>query len=131
MVATFTEIPTRRANGIPHLQLVANQHAGVSRAVRKPSSSRYVRRRIVAAIVGAGVLGGVVQAGGALADSSPSNRPVRPTTVQTHVVQPGETLWSISQELAPDRDPRAVVDAIVAARGSVAVEPGEVITWQG
>jgi LysM repeat protein len=34
-----------------------------------------------------------------------------------HVVQPGETLWSIAQGHAPARDPREVIYAIVELNG--------------
>jgi LysM repeat protein len=33
--------------------------------------------------------------------------------VRTVQVQPGQTLWDIARQTAPDQDPRAVVDAIV------------------
>jgi nucleoid-associated protein YgaU len=33
--------------------------------------------------------------------------------VRTVQVQPGQTLWDIARQVAPDQDPRAVVDAIV------------------
>ena len=44
----------------------------------------------------------------------------------TVVVQPGDTLWSIARSVAPDEDPRAVVDAIVDLNGldSVDLLPG-------
>ena len=44
----------------------------------------------------------------------------------TVVVQPGDTLWSIARSVAPDEDPRAVVDAIVDLNGldSVDLMPG-------
>ena len=44
----------------------------------------------------------------------------------TVVVQSGDTLWSIARSVAPDEDPRAVVDAIVALNGldSVDLMPG-------
>jgi hypothetical protein len=47
----------------------------------------------------------------------------------TLVVQPGDTLWSIAQELAPEEDPRAVVDAIVDLNALAGVDlvPGEVL----
>jgi hypothetical protein len=47
----------------------------------------------------------------------------------TVVVQPGDTLWSLAEELAPQQDPRAVVDAIVAANGldGVSVQAGQVL----
>jgi len=46
-------------------------------------------------------------------DSSavPSN--ARLEQVRTVQVQPGQTLWDIARQVAPDQDPRAVVDAIV------------------
>jgi nucleoid-associated protein YgaU len=41
----------------------------------------------------------------------PGNARLEP--VQTIQVQPGQTLWDIARQVAPDQDPRAVVDAIV------------------
>jgi nucleoid-associated protein YgaU len=47
----------------------------------------------------------------------------------TVVVQAGDTLWSLAQELAPEQDPRAVVDAIVEANDldGVGLVPGQVL----
>jgi nucleoid-associated protein YgaU len=47
----------------------------------------------------------------------------------TVVVQSGDTLWSLAERLAPEEDPRAVVDAILDLNGldSVALEPGQVL----
>ncbi|WP_218938397.1 LysM peptidoglycan-binding domain-containing protein [Modestobacter altitudinis] len=47
----------------------------------------------------------------------------------TVVVQQGDTLWSLAQELAPEEDPRAVVDAIVDLNGLEDVDllPGAVL----
>ena len=44
----------------------------------------------------------------------------------TVVVRSGDTLWSIAREVAPEEDPRAVVDAIVELNGldSVDLLPG-------
>lgn len=47
----------------------------------------------------------------------------------TYVVQPGDTLWRVAESMAPDHDPRAVVDAITEARGTSTIVPGELITW--
>ena len=41
--------------------------------------------------------------------------PDRPAPQVHYVVQPGDTLWSIARQAAPDRDPRPVVDALVEA----------------
>jgi hypothetical protein len=67
-------------------------------------------RRVVAGLsMTIGVLVGVVtvsvELGGA-GGLEPAGAPVV-------VVQPGDTLWSLAQDLAPHEDPRAVVDAIV------------------
>jgi hypothetical protein len=48
-----------------------------------------------------------------------------------YVVVPGDTLWTIARHLEPARDPREVVDALVAARHTTLVVPGEVIDWAG
>lgn len=36
---------------------------------------------------------------------------------QIRVAQPGDTYWALARELAPGRDPRPVVDQLVAANG--------------
>jgi nucleoid-associated protein YgaU len=41
--------------------------------------------------------------------------PERPAPRVHYVVQPGDTLWSIARQVAPGRDPRPVVDALVEA----------------
>jgi hypothetical protein len=41
--------------------------------------------------------------------------PDRPAPRVTHVVQPGDTLWSIARRVAPGQDPRPVVDGLIEA----------------
>ena len=41
--------------------------------------------------------------------------PDRPAPRVTHVVEPGDTLWSIARRVAPGQDPRPVVDGLIAA----------------
>jgi hypothetical protein len=87
------------------------------------------RRRILAALLGLGLVLTVVRAGAALEGSSLAT-PERLPHVRTVVVEPGDSLWSIAHRLAPDRDVRETVDAIVAARdGRSTVIPGETINW--
>ena len=55
--------------------------------------------------------------------------PDRPGPRVTYVVEPGDTLWSIAQRVAPGRDPRPVVDGLIQAndlRGGL--QAGEELT---
>jgi hypothetical protein len=102
-------------------------------ARRAPSRSHraaavYRRRRLAAVAVAIGAVLAVGHAGVALGGTSLAAPDARPRVV-THVVEPGDTLWSIAQELAPSSDPRPVVDAISHARHDAPLVPGEVVTW--
>ena len=78
--------------------------------------------------LGLGLVVVVGQASAALGGSSLAPAERRPQ-VETVVVEPGDTLWSIAKRLAPGSDPRDVVDALVQARGTTALLPGETLTW--
>jgi len=104
---------------------------------RLPDRATRVRRRrlvaLVAAVALAFVLAAVVQAlsGLASADGSPRPEPADgqaidagPVAGTEYVVQPGDTLWSIAARIAPDEDPRVVVDALRAANGSADLQVG-------
>lgn len=58
-------------------------------------------------------------------DSAPVVGASSDPTPAVVVVQPGDTLWSIAAEIAPDRDPRATVDRLVALNGSAAIQSGQ------
>ena len=90
----------------------------------------YMRRRVIAASLGLGIVLTAAHAGLALGGSttSTSGRSPHPH-VERVVVRDGDTLWSIAERLAPTSDPRSVVDALAAARGTSNVRPGQVITW--
>ncbi|MFT4234725.1 MAG: LysM peptidoglycan-binding domain-containing protein [Microbacterium sp.] len=72
-------------------------------------------RRAVAAVaavpVVAGILIGAISGGAALA-SRDAGAPEG--TFETVTVQPGDTLWGIATEVAPNEDPREVIDAITS-----------------
>jgi hypothetical protein len=96
------------------------------------SAATYRRRRIVCA-VGAVLVAGLLvlaagQAGAALG-SSPLEAPGRPPAVTRYVVGEGDSLWNVARHVAPDRDPRPVVDALAAARQDAPLLPGETIVW--
>jgi hypothetical protein len=88
----------------------------------------YRRRRLAAALLGLGVLLIAGQAGATLGGDSLAAAERRPHVVSV-VVEPGDSLWSVAARLAPDRDPREVVDALIRARGTSDVYPGESLTW--
>jgi nucleoid-associated protein YgaU len=108
-------------------------------AVRRlPDRATRIRRRRLAVLVvavvvlsasalGTQALRGLTSVGGS---SQPRPVEVRavPVAGQQYVVQPGDTLWSIATEIAPDADPRAVVDALRAANGGPELEVGSRLT---
>ena len=100
----------------------------VSRPARSTTRLRMTARgrRVLAAIVAlplAGAFAFAVLSGG----SALATRDAGSTTFASVTVSYGDTLWSIAQEVAPQRDPRDVVDAIArlnALNGS-AIEIGQ------
>ena len=92
---------------------------------RSASAAAIYRRRRLAVLGLALVLLAVVSM--ALQQLIPGSTAAdpRPVARVSVVVAPGDTVWSIATSLAPDDDPRPVVDAIVAANGGSALVPGQ------
>ena len=100
-----------------------------------PDRATRIRRRRLALLVVAVVLAAATVVGGrAIAGLAQLDGTARPEVVelqpvpvaeQRYVVQPGDTLWSIATEIAPDDDPRAVVDALREANGGPALQVGD------
>lgn len=44
-----------------------------------------------------------------------------------YVVQPGDTMWTIAERLAPPGSPQTIVAELQAQVGSNSVEPGEIL----
>jgi len=67
----------------------------------------------------------ILSGGGALA----SNEGASGVTFDHVTVQAGDTLWSIARSVAPEADPRDVVDAIVGlnALSTASLQPGQSI----
>ena len=101
---------------------------------RLPDRATRVRRRRLAALVLVLAFAvGAWAAGRALVSLTEAGatepQPVTvadvPQAGQRYVVRPGDTLWSIAEQIAPGRDPRQVVDALEAANGDASLEVGE------
>ena len=113
----------------PHHHPAGPRRQPHPRPARRPARAVFRRRRLFAALAGLGLVLTVARAGAALEGSSLAS-PRRLPHVRTVVVAPGDSLWSLATRLAPQRDPRSVVDAIAHARGTSTLSPGETITWR-
>ncbi len=97
------------------------------RPARSHQRAVYRRRRILAALVGLGLVLTIARAGVMLGGSSLAT-PERLPHVQHVVVEPGDTLWSIAQRAAPGRDVRPLVDDMARMLGTSTLIAGEVIS---
>ena len=88
----------------------------------------YVRRRIIAASLGLGIVLTAAHAGVALGGSTTTPGRSPHSHVVSVVVQSGDTLWSIAERVAPQSDPREVVDAFAAQLRTSDLQSGELIS---
>ena len=96
--------------------------------VTRSKRAIYMRRRAIAAALGLGIVLTAAHAGVAL--GGPTTTPGRSPHphIERVVVQPGETLWSLAERIAPGSDPRKTVDDFAAQLGRSDLEAGEQIT---
>jgi LysM domain-containing protein len=97
--------------------------------VTRSKRAIYMRRRVIAASLGLGLVLTAAHAGVALGGSTTTSGRSPHPHVENIVVQPGDTLWSIAQRVAPDSDPRGVVDRLAAELGTSDVQPGDRVSW--
>jgi hypothetical protein len=103
-------------------------------------ATRYRRRRLAALVLATAVVVGSAGAVGYIQslvapDGGPVPIDAGPTRSdaaepllgegEAYVVQPGDTYWSIAVAIAPDGDPRPVVDRLRQASGGKALEAGD------
>lgn len=79
----------------------------------RPSTGTHLtaRGRILLVLVAAVLLLGAFSLGRVASQAAPVDTAPPAALVQT-TVQPGDTLWSLAQRIAPDNDPREVVRQI-------------------
>ena len=95
----------------------------------RPQAEVYRRRRLVAlALIVGLVLGAVSFMQQADATPTPEGQLAESVTV---VVQPGDTLWGIATTLAPDADPRGLVDQLTDLAGGSQLQPGQQLVVPG
>ena len=110
-----------------------------ARPRRRPTAAIYRRRRLVVLLLlclfvvtvllvtgpvlraGVGVLGGRPLT----PSEAPAGGGLRPVALQTYVVQPGDTLWSLARRIQPSGDIRPLVDRLAARHGGAALQPGD------
>ena len=89
----------------------------------------YRRRRLVVAALAVGLVLGLLSLG-RQADASRTPE-ARSADSVTYVVQPGDTLWGIAQDLKPGTDPRPLVEALDDIAGGALLQPGQRLVVPG
>lgn len=90
----------------------------------RPSARVYAVRRLVAAGLALALLFVV----GQMVASSMTASPTHPSILEgasVHVVQPGESLWSIAQQERPHADMARLVDELLRLNGSSTIRVGQ------
>jgi hypothetical protein len=83
---------------------------------------------LLAAVAMACTLGvGVARSAGGAMEWLSGDLPPPPPGRPVHVVQAGDTLWSIARTLHPDGDVRPLVDRLVELNGGDHLEVGQVL----
>lgn len=117
--------PGPRRPSRPQLRVIEGGRAPGARARRVT----FMRRRLMAAVAATALLVAVILlAGAALAGTAGGGNPsaaAGATSSQVHVVQPGDTLWSIAAQAAPDTDVRVTVDRIAELNGGSPLVVGQ------
>jgi hypothetical protein len=116
--------PFAPAAPVRRLRVIESNRQPRPRPARCHQRAVYRRRRVLAALVGLGLVLTIARAGSALEGLTLAG-PERLPHVQHVVVQPGDTLWSIARRAVPGHDVRPVVDAMVRTLGTSTVVPGQ------
>jgi hypothetical protein len=111
---------------VRRLRLVEPDRHHSPRSARSHQRAVYRRRRVLAALVGLGIVLAIARAGVMFGGSSIAT-PGRLPHVQHVVVRSGDSLWSVAERVAPGHDVRPMVDAMEKALGTSTLIAGEAI----
>jgi len=101
--------PRSGAPSGPRLRVIEGGRSAVSRQLRLVY---LVRRSVVLLALVLVVLALVQMVGTGFGSLGETSAPPVAVVSGTHLVQPGDTLWAIAEGIAPQADPRDVVDRI-------------------
>jgi hypothetical protein len=119
---TGLQLPEQASPSRPRLLLVQGGQAPQARALRRT----FLVRRALALAVAAVVLVVLAQLVGLVAGSVAEAIDSPPAASgQVHLVAPGETLWSVAGDLAPQLDRRVAVDDLLALNGEAPLRAGQ------
>jgi Tfp pilus assembly protein FimV len=94
-----------------------------------PASQVFLVRRLTAALL---VTLAVVLAAQVFSAVRSSHSPAaRPASLTVHVVQPGESLWTIARAVRPHGDLSHLVDAMIRANGGSTIQVGQELAIPG
>jgi hypothetical protein len=109
----------------PDLRVVEGGRAPARRAAH----ARHLRRRLVVLVVLALLVIGAARLATAAVAGVPTPGPADASgaagPAAVHVVQPGDTLWSIAGAIAPGADVRLTVDRLVELNGGATITVGQ------
>ena len=102
---------------------VSTRARGAQPRLRITRRGRVVLTSLVALPIAVVAMIGVINGGGASATSGDSA-----VRLEQFTVQPGQSLWQLAEEYAPNADPRDFIAEVESLNGITAtVEPGQVL----
>ncbi len=123
---------TARSADRAHLVLIEGGRSKSNRLAATAIAQRSQQRLVAAlAMVAVFLLLGLIllRVAQAVPTSIDAGSPAVATPMSTgdlvHVVADGETLWAIARSIAPDADPRPIVDLLAERNGGTAIQIGQ------
>jgi len=120
-----------RSELLPELRLVVGDEGFSTARVPGERASRPRRRRSIervgSALAAVAILACALVGGGVAVARLAERWLGAPSGARAVVVKPGQSLWSLAEEVDPGQDPRRVVGLLRAELGTDVIHPGEVV----